>query len=167
LHVADDAFVRLHVSPQALQLVVVLRVVHVPLQRVSLHEHTPLLQSGFGCAHGAQFAPAVPQDVGDWDPYASHTLPLQQPLGHEVASQTHCPVALLHSWPDGHAEHVAPLEPQEVLDSPESGWHAPPLQQPAHAPPPQLHTPLEQVSPVPHALHAAPPVPHWPDDCAA
>jgi hypothetical protein len=167
LHVALDAFVRLHVSPQALQLVVVLRVVHVPLQRVSLHEHAPLLQSGFGCAHGAQFTPPVPQDVEDWAEYASHTFPLQQPLGHEVASQTHCPVALLHSWPDGHAAQVAPLEPQEVLDSPESGSHALPLQQPAHAPPPQLHTPLEQVSPVPQALQAAPPVPHWPDDWLA
>jgi len=89
LHVADDAFVRLHASPHALQLLVVFSVVHVPPHRLSLHVHTPLLQSGLGCAHGEQFAPIVPQEVADWAEYASHTPPLQQPLGHEVASQTH------------------------------------------------------------------------------
>jgi hypothetical protein len=162
LQVADDAFVRLHASPQALQLLVVFRVVHVvPPHRVSLQVHAPLVQSGCGCAHGAQFAPPVPQDVADCAEYASHTPPLQQPLGQEVASQTHCPVALLHSWPAGHAVHVAPPAPHDVLDSPDSGSQVLPLQQPAHAPPPQLHVPLEHVSPVPQALHAAPPLPHW------
>jgi len=50
------------------------------------------------------------------------------------------------------------------LDSPDSSSHVPPLQQPAHEPPPQLHVPLEHESPVLHALQAAPPAPHWPDD---
>lgn len=45
-------------------------------------------------------------------------VPLQQPPGHEVASQTHWPRLLLHSCPgDTHAAHVAPLVPQEPLDS--------------------------------------------------
>jgi len=29
--------------------------------------------------------------------YGTQTLPSQQPFGHEVASQTHAPVVLLHS----------------------------------------------------------------------
>jgi hypothetical protein len=44
-------------------------------------------------------------------------LPLQQPFGHDVASQTHCPLPLLHSWPDAHVEHVTPEAPHDVLDS--------------------------------------------------
>jgi len=65
LHVADAALVRLHLSPQALQLLVVFSCVQVPLHTVSRQLHTPLLQSGLGCEQGAQFAPFVPQDVGD------------------------------------------------------------------------------------------------------
>ncbi len=88
-------------------------------------------------------------------------FPLQQPFGHEVASQTHWPVLVLHSWPVAHAAHAAPPAPHEVFDSLESGSHVvPPLQQPAHEPPPHEHVPFEHESPVPHALHAAPPVPH-------
>jgi len=97
LQVADCALVRLHVSPHALQLLVVFSEVHVEPHVVSWHEQTPLEQSGVGWAQGPQFAPFVPQDVPDCPAYGSHTLPLQQPLGHEVASQTHCPVILLHS----------------------------------------------------------------------
>jgi hypothetical protein len=44
-------------------------------------------------------------------------LPLQQPFGHEVASQTHCPLFLSQSWFVPHAAHVAPAAPQEPLDS--------------------------------------------------
>jgi hypothetical protein len=90
-------------------------------------------------------------------------LPLQQPVGHDAASQTHAPA--LHSWPAPHAEQLAPLLPHEPFDSLASASHDEPLQQPAHEPPPQLHAPLEQVSPAPHALHVAPAVPHWPADC--
>jgi hypothetical protein len=86
--------------------------------------------------------------------------PLQQPAGHEVPSHTHAPVLLLHSSPAAQATHVAPPEPHEEFDSLESASHVVPLQQPEHEPPPQLHTPLEHVSPVPHAPHVAPAVPH-------
>jgi hypothetical protein len=44
-------------------------------------------------------------------------LPLQQPFGQELASQTHCPVLLLHSWPVAHDPHDAPPAPQVPLDS--------------------------------------------------
>ena len=44
-------------------------------------------------------------------------LPLQQPFGHEVASQTHFPLVRLHSWPVAHAAQLAPAAPQELFDS--------------------------------------------------
>jgi hypothetical protein len=43
-------------------------------------------------------------------------LPLQHPVAHEVASHTHVPVVVLHSWPDGHAPHAAPAAPHDALD---------------------------------------------------
>ena len=86
-------------------------------------------------------------------------LPLQQPFGHELASQTHAP-APLHSCPVAHAAQAAPPAPQDELDSFESASHDPPLQHPPHDVPPQLHAPLAQAWPEEHALHAAPPVPH-------
>jgi hypothetical protein len=46
-----------------------------------------------------------------------HVGPLQQPPGHEVASQTHRPVALLHSWPVLQAAHAAPPAPHEAFPS--------------------------------------------------
>ena len=69
LHDAAEAWVRVHLSPQALQLVVVLSVVQVPLQSTAgaWQLHAPLVQSGLGCEHGAHAAPAVPHEVGDWD----------------------------------------------------------------------------------------------------
>jgi hypothetical protein len=44
-------------------------------------------------------------------------LPLQHPVGHELESQTHTPVVVLHSWPDAHAPQVAPPVPQEAVVS--------------------------------------------------
>jgi hypothetical protein len=44
-------------------------------------------------------------------------VPLQQPFGHEVASQTHLPLVVLHSWPVAHAEQAPPPEPHEPLVS--------------------------------------------------
>jgi hypothetical protein len=42
-------------------------------------------------------------------------LPLQQPLGQELALHTHWPVPLQVS-PDGHAAQLAPSVPQDVYD---------------------------------------------------
>jgi hypothetical protein len=71
LHAEPEAPVELHLSPHALQLVVVFSVVHVPLHIVSRHVQAPLLQSGFGCVHVAWFTHMpVP-------PHVSGVLPLQ------------------------------------------------------------------------------------------
>jgi hypothetical protein len=85
-------------------------------------------------------------------------LPLQQPIGHDAAVQTHCPLPL-HTWPDAHAEQAAPALPHDVADSLDSASHVPPLQQPGHDVPPQEHSPPEHDCPEEHALHAAPPMP--------
>jgi hypothetical protein len=89
---------------------------------------------------------------------------LQQPFGHVTALQTHWP-APLHSWPVAHAAQAAPLAPHVMFVSFASWMHDPLLQQPLHEPPPQLHVPFVQASPLPQAEHAAPAVPHLPLDC--
>jgi hypothetical protein len=99
-------------------------------------------------------------------------FPLQQPLGHEVASQTHWPVVLLHSWPAAHAPHAAPPLPHDVFDSDAYVSQAPlgpPLQQPAgHVSASHVHVPfVVSQSPFPQTPHAAPPVPHTDDDSEA
>jgi hypothetical protein len=68
LQFAADALTRLHLSPQAPQLLVVLSAVHVEPHMVSGHVQAPLVQSGVGWLHGAQAAPAFPHVVPDWDP---------------------------------------------------------------------------------------------------
>jgi hypothetical protein len=70
LQVAEAALVRLHLSPQPLQLLVVVSRVQMaggPVHDVSWQPHEPLWQSGVGCEHPPQFAPAVPQRVSDCD----------------------------------------------------------------------------------------------------
>jgi hypothetical protein len=78
--------------------------------------HTPL-EHACPPLHGLQTAPAVPHWALDCEVYGVHTRPLQQPFGHEAASQTHCPVVLLHSVPAPQAPHVAPPTPHEGVDS--------------------------------------------------
>jgi hypothetical protein len=80
------------------------------------------------------------------------TLLQQVPVGVWVAS--------VQCVPDPHAAHEAPPVPQDEFDSPANASHVPPLQQPLHELPPQLHVPFEQACPDAHALHAAPAVPH-------
>jgi hypothetical protein len=60
-----------------------------------LHPHVPLLVLQYWPpAHAAQMAPPLPQDVLDCEPFGTHVLPLQQPFGHELVVQAHCPAAL-------------------------------------------------------------------------
>lgn len=94
-----------------------------PVGQVSAsHVQRPVVVSQRLLAHGAQVAPPAPHCEEDSDPYATHALPLQQPLGHEVASQTHWPAlapVLLHSCPEAHGPQAAPPVPQVALDSAE------------------------------------------------
>ena len=99
-------------------------------------------------------------------------LPLQQPLGHELASHTHCPVPLLHSWPDPQAEQLAPPVPQEPFDSDVYASHVPlvpPTQQPlGHVVASHEQTPaVLSQRPFAQDAHATPPIPHWEEDCEA
>ncbi len=108
-------------------------------------------------------------------------LPLQQPLGHEVALHTH-PLPV-HCWPTAHCApplhvhapavqplatvvlhvvHAPPPAPQLVT---EGTSHVDPEQQPdVHVCEHDWHTPLTHASPPGHAAHAAPLVPQEEDD---
>jgi hypothetical protein len=106
-------------------------------------------------------APPVPQFVVDCDVFGRHApVAVQQPFGHEVASQTHWPALVLHSVPSAQGTHPVPREPHEAFDSPPSDWQVPPLQQPSQILPPHVHAPPAHDSPTAHAEHAAPPPPH-------
>lgn len=86
---------------------------------------------------------------------------VQQPLGHDVASQTHWPDVTLHSWPCAHPTQAAPPAPHDMFVSFERLSQVPAdVQQPVHDVPPQEQTPLEHVCAEPHVPQAAPPVPH-------
>jgi hypothetical protein len=103
--------------------------------------------------------------VLDSEAKGTHVFPLQHPLGHEVASQTHWPVPL-QCWPVAQAAQAVPPLPHEVFDSPENGSQVVPLQQPAHElVPPHEHAPALHVSPEPQAAHATPPTPQRAEDC--
>jgi hypothetical protein len=114
--------------------------------------------------HAAHAAPPAPHEVVVSDPYGTHVLPLQQPFGHEFASQTHCP-PLLHVWPCAHAVQATPPAPHDCEFSFASGSHRPALQHPAHELPLHEHCPFVHTSPELHAPQAAPARPHWACDC--
>jgi hypothetical protein len=127
--------------------------------------------------------PPVPQEVME---LVRHWFPLQQPFGHEVASQVQAPP--VQCWPLGHAApepqaqapftqasaptgsqgtHAAPAAPHAVT---EVGVQVLPLQQPVVQVCEQPeHTPFEQVCALPQGAHIAPAVPqavaegvvHW------
>ena len=99
-------------------------------------------------------------------------LPLQQPFGHDVASQTQAPVFVSHFCPVPHVAHAAPAGPQDPKDSEPNASQVPlvpPLQQPfGHVP--ALHAQIPLVvsqRPLLHEPHAAPPLPHPDADCEA
>jgi hypothetical protein len=126
----------------------------VPPVEVLLHVRPP------DVPHEPHAAPAIPQRLVVWPAKATHVVPLQQPLRHDVASHTHalplqrCPVThpVQGAAPVPHAENVSAVTQLLVLV----------LQHPAaqtfesqtHAPP--LHSCVPGV----HALHAVPPTPH-------
>jgi len=81
-----------------------------------------------------------------------HTVPEQQPLGHDAALQlAHTPA--VHS-PEPHVVHAAPPVPHAVAEVP--AVHVVPWQHPLHELGSQTHAPPEQRWPVVHAG----PLPH-------
>jgi hypothetical protein len=68
-------------------------------------------------AHVVHAAPPLPHCEGDSLDGATHFEPLQQPLGQDVGSHTHVPVALLHSCPPRQPPQACPSVPHDELDS--------------------------------------------------
>jgi hypothetical protein len=114
--------------------------------------------------HCTHVDPAEPQLESE---RAMHVVPLQHPLGHDVASHTHRPPA--HRCPDVQAAapphvHVPCVHPSVVFESHVPHEHAPlthawPV---AHAgPPPQVQAPAVQPSPLtPQDWQVPPAAPH-------
>jgi hypothetical protein len=113
-------------------------------------------------SHAAQVEPAFPQVASE---RVSHTVPWQQPLGHELASQVHSPEAQrcppAHAGPDPHAQAPAALQPSALVASqamqvrpslPQVGTdgvlQVPPRQHPVgHDPASHTHAPFMQCWP--------------------
>jgi hypothetical protein len=125
------------------------------LQEFEVHVHWPALHSR-PVSHVLQATPPVPQALAapaSWQrPFAS-----QHPLGQEAGVHAHLPCAV-HTCLAAQALHMPPAAPQFMASG--LATHAPLAQQPAHAPPPQVQAPLEQLCPVAHLPHALPPEPH-------
>ncbi len=91
---------------------------HAPAAQQPEHELPPQLHAPpvHACPleHVAQAAPPVPHCAFDCEAVGTHVLPAQQPPAQDAASQTHCPLVVLHSRPAPHAAHAAPPAPQEA-----------------------------------------------------
>jgi hypothetical protein len=91
--------------------------VEPPLQQplgqvVASHEQVPVPVSHTPFAQTLHAAPPAPHCEADSDAYATHVPAAeQQPPGHELASHTHVPVVVLHSWPAPHAPQATPAAP--------------------------------------------------------
>jgi hypothetical protein len=70
--------------------------------------------------HATHLLPLVPQTLLLSLPHGTQVLPLQQPLGHDVESQTHD--TPLHSVPVGQLTHAAPEVPHAVFASLVMHW---------------------------------------------
>jgi hypothetical protein len=75
--------------------------------------------------HCTHVEPAEPQVASD---RATHVVPSQHPLGHDVASQTHRPPA--QRWPATHAApppqlHCPAVQPSVSVASHPLHWHCP------------------------------------------
>jgi hypothetical protein len=157
LQLAADAFVRVHLSPHALQLLVVFSSVHVvPPHSVSRHVHAPLLQSGLGCVH-VVWLTQLPAP-----PHVCVVLPLQL-----VWAGAHTP------WhaPDTHVwlvqaaggPHV-PLAVQTSTELPEQ-VDCPGAHMPVHAPP--MHVWFVHAAGAPHVPLAPQVCTPLPEHCTA
>jgi hypothetical protein len=106
--------------------------------------------------HALHAAPAVPHVDADSDAQGTHVPvgpPLQQPLGHELASHTQPCADWLHSRPWPHALQVAPAVPHDVPFCDAYGSQvpvAPPLQHPPG------HDVASHTQPCDDLLHSVP-----------
>lgn len=103
------------------------------------HRQAPVAeQLSERASHTAQLDPASPQVASE---RVSQAFPLQQPLGHEVASQMHSPPA--QRWPPTHAgpepHSQFPVEPQRFALVESQPWQAVPPT-PQFARPDTLHS---------------------------
>src|SRR5256885_748431 len=132
------------------------------------HVHAPAVQPSAVEPHAVHAPPAVPQAAAEG---VVHVLPAQQPVGHDVPSQTHAPprqcCPALQGGPVPHlqlppvqlsavtalqAVHAAPPVPHAARDG---VVHTVPAQQPAgHDVASQTQVPPTQCCPVAHAVPA-------------
>lgn len=107
-------------------------------QVVASQEQVPLVVSHSPFVHLVHMLPVLPHSFADSEPSGMQVVPLQQPPGHDVASQTQEPAT--HSWPVPHPTHAAPLVPHSLLDG---VMQTLPLQQPlAHEVASHTHCPV-------------------------
>jgi hypothetical protein len=116
VHDALVAFVGVHTSPQALQLLVVFKVVHVLPQVVSVQVHEPPLQVGVGCAQGLPFTsvPPAPQVHG-----TPATLQPTCPGAHDPEHTPETHVVFEQTIP---LTHSPPLQVSMLLLMPHVTW---------------------------------------------
>ena len=163
MQLAVDAFVGVQTSPHALQLLVVLSVVHVPPQVVSWQVHAPSEQSGVGCAQAApscqlplalQLCGVLARQVA----WPGEQTPMQAPLTQVWLVQATAPP---HVPPEVH--DATPLPEQVVCPGAHIPVHAPLMHvwlthvagSPQLPPDPQVSTPLltQVVALGEHATH--------------
>jgi hypothetical protein len=136
----------------------------ITVQFMGWHVHEPILHIGLPPMHATHAAPPVPHWEVDCEPCCTHVVPTQQPVGHEVASQTHAPVAMSQPCPAAHVVHIAPPMPHAAPDCIPGATHTPSVEQHPLGHVLALHTQWpELVShswPEAHAAHSVPPAPH-------
>ncbi len=147
---------------------------HAPLaqqpvgQVFGSHAQVPFVVSHRPLLHALQSAPLPPHFAPVCEAYGTHvppTVAVQQPIEHDVASHTHWPLLLSHSWPVAQPAQAAPPVPHDpLLWAPHCSQVPvePPLQQPLpHVLTSHTHWPVLRSHSrlVPHALHATPPAP--------
>ena len=136
---------------------------------VGLQTQAPAAPQAWPLAQGAQAAPAVPQAALPCAAYATHVPSvLQQPFGHDVASQAHLPF-VPQRWPDAHATQAPPPVPPVVAVAVAQTPAV--VQHPLHESLPHAQTPALHDCDGAQATQAAPEVPqaatvgdvtHWP-----
>jgi hypothetical protein len=154
---------------------------HAPAEHIAPVSHT-----GVVATQSAHAPPPLPH--AETSPPAAQLPPAQQPRHGpaaqappatqvelavaQIAPTAQLPTPVQPQWPVTHAlpsievvqlPHFAPPVPQLVGDCDPYGTQAPLAQQPfAHEAALHTHAPPEQASPLPHEMHATPPLPQAP-----